>query len=125
MRTMSIFDVHALPPAEVWAEVARQMQKGVLISGLGSGVRIGSVRDLEAYSTPVELDGRQLRYAIMHDVTERNEAVDALVRSEAALQRSQAGGAHRALDLGHTQQHRHLVGRDEAYLWPGSRNLRR
>ena len=48
------------------------------------------MRDLEAYTSPVELNGRQLRYAIMHDMTERDAAEKALRQSEAALRRSQA-----------------------------------
>ena len=39
MRTMSVFDVHALPPAEVRAEERAQMRKGATITGSNSGVR--------------------------------------------------------------------------------------
>ncbi len=48
------------------------------------------MRELEAYSSPIELGDRKLHYAIMHDVTERKEAEEALRRNEAALKRSQA-----------------------------------
>jgi PAS domain S-box-containing protein len=89
MRGMNVFDFHVPPPAEVWAEIAQAEAEGRHFYRFKQRRADGAVRDLEAYSSPVELNGRQLRYAIMHDVTERNAAGQALQRSEAALKRSQ------------------------------------
>ncbi|MFN8467521.1 MAG: PAS domain S-box protein [Caldilineaceae bacterium] len=90
MRGMNVFDFHVLPPAEVWAEIAQADAEGRHFYRFKQRRADGAVRDLEAYSSPVVLGGRELRYAIMHDVTERNAAEQALLRSEAALKRSQA-----------------------------------
>ena len=78
----------------------------------------GSVRDLEAYSSPVELNGRQMRYAIMHDVTERNAGEKALRQSEATLRRSQAV-AHIGHWASDARQCARLLGRNKPYPWPG------
>ena len=117
MRTMSAFDIHVPPQAEVRAEIAPADAEGRHFYRFKQRRADGSVRDLEAYSSPVELDGRQLYYVIMHDVTERNAAEKALLRSEAALKTVAGGGACRPLDLGFAQQHHHVVGRSKAYLW--------
>jgi diguanylate cyclase (GGDEF)-like protein/PAS domain S-box-containing protein len=42
----------------------------------------GEIRDVEIHSGPIEVRGRRLIYAIIHDVTERNRAEKALRRSE-------------------------------------------
>ncbi len=90
MRKMTVLDIHALPPNEVWAEIACAQAEGRSYYRFKHRRADGTVRDVEAYNTPIEIDGRQLRYAIVHDVTERKLAEEALRRSEAALQRSQA-----------------------------------
>jgi len=90
MRRMSVFDVHVPAPAEVWAEVMRAEAEGRPYFRFRQRRADGSVRDLEAYSSPVHLGDRKLHYAIMHDVTERREAEEALRQSETALKRSQA-----------------------------------
>jgi diguanylate cyclase (GGDEF)-like protein/PAS domain S-box-containing protein len=47
----------------------------------------GEVRDIEMYSSPFDVDGRQILCAIIHDVTERNRAALALAESEARFRR--------------------------------------
>ena len=42
----------------------------------------GDVRPVEVFTGPVEIDGRRLIYSIVHDITERREAEDALRHSE-------------------------------------------
>lgn len=42
----------------------------------------GSIRDVEVYSSPVELMGKALLYSTVHDITERRKAEEALRESE-------------------------------------------
>src|SRR5258705_4554329 len=44
--------------------------------------RAGALRRVEISSYPLEFDGRPARMVLVHDVTERHEAQEALVRSE-------------------------------------------
>jgi len=50
----------------------------------------GEFRDVELYSTPYEMDGRSLLFAIVHDVSERKRTEDALREREESLRESQA-----------------------------------
>jgi PAS domain S-box-containing protein len=40
------------------------------------------IRDVEVYSGPIRLHGRELLYSIIHDITERKRAEEALQKSE-------------------------------------------
>jgi diguanylate cyclase (GGDEF)-like protein/PAS domain S-box-containing protein len=42
----------------------------------------GEIRDVEVHSGPIDIGGRQLLYSIIHDVTERKRAEQALLQSE-------------------------------------------
>ncbi len=77
----SIFDLSSVLPEEV-----RQRMQQVLngqLSYIVSGHRRadGSVRDVELYSGPVQVHGKTLLYAIVHDITERRQAEEALKKS--------------------------------------------
>ncbi len=89
LRTMSIF-INAASPAEVKAEIQRAEAEQRNHGWFRHRLADGSLRDVEVYTSTVELNGRVLRHAIAYDMTKRKQAEDALVRSEAALKRSQA-----------------------------------
>ncbi|MBX3717172.1 MAG: PAS domain S-box protein, partial [Burkholderiales bacterium] len=83
LASMRISAINTLPPEEV----ARRMKA----AAGGTGLRFeaahrladGSVRDVEVFSGPIVVDGRNLLFLIVHDVTERR-------RAEAGLRESQA-----------------------------------
>ncbi|WP_419656381.1 hypothetical protein Dvar_54750 [Desulfosarcina variabilis str. Montpellier] len=45
----------------------------------------GLIRDVEVFSGPIEIDGRKLLYSIVHDITARRYAEDALQRMNETL----------------------------------------
>ncbi len=46
----------------------------------------GDVRDVEVYSSPVNIDGKMLLFSIIHDITDRRIAEEALAQREILLQ---------------------------------------
>jgi PAS domain S-box-containing protein len=42
----------------------------------------GELRDVEVYTSPIDVEGRRLLYSIIHDITERKQSEEALQESE-------------------------------------------
>ncbi len=83
---MSIHDISTLPSAEQAARLADL--RGGRVTRFVSRHRLatGEVREVEVHSVPVRLFDRTLLYSIIHDITDRARAEEALRRSEQHLE---------------------------------------
>ncbi|HET7436512.1 MAG TPA: EAL domain-containing protein, partial [Thermoanaerobaculia bacterium] len=82
LRAMRIWDINVLGEQAVREEMAlaRQQQRSYFVF---RHMRAnGEIRDVEVHSGPVEVGERKLLYSIVHDITERRRAEQALLRSE-------------------------------------------
>ncbi|HEB49268.1 MAG TPA: PAS domain S-box protein [Desulfobulbus sp.] len=81
LQRLTIADINLLPAEEI-ARLIRQTGRG---SSRPFQVRhrlaTGEIRDVEIYSGPIRLHGRNLLYAIIHDITRRTRLDRALRRS--------------------------------------------
>ena len=80
---MAIAEINALPPAQVTREMAAAQREERAYFVFQHRTADGAVHDVEVYSSPVEVDGRQLLSSIVHRGTERRHAVRRLHESEA------------------------------------------
>jgi two-component system, cell cycle sensor histidine kinase and response regulator CckA len=82
MRGKSISEINTLTEPQVHEEMraARISQRNHFL--FKHRRADGSIRDVEVYSGPIELGSRELLYSIVHDVTERKRAREALARKE-------------------------------------------
>jgi len=82
LRNMRIWDINVLGEEKVreeMADAARQERSYFVFRHMRAN---GEIRDVEVHSGPVEAGGRSALYSIIHDVTERRRAEQALQQSE-------------------------------------------
>lgn len=80
--TKNISDLNILPLEQIHAEM-QQAQAGKRLYFLfRHKLASGEIRDVEVYTGPIEVQGRTLLFSIVHDVTERKKAEEALRESE-------------------------------------------
>ena len=91
IRTMTVFQINTLPPADVLAAMAlaRGGQKDTFY--FQHRLASGEPREVEIHSGPITIDGVPMLCSIIHDITARKEAETALVRA-----REEAEAANRA-----------------------------
>ncbi|HVR39434.1 MAG TPA: PAS domain S-box protein, partial [Thermoanaerobaculia bacterium] len=82
LRSMHIWDINILGEEQIREEMtkAREEQRSYFV--FRHMLASGEIRDVEVHSGPIDTGGRRLLYSIIHDITERKRAEEALVRSE-------------------------------------------
>ncbi len=82
LRSMHVWDINMLGEAQVRAameDVERQKRAYFIFR---HRLASGEIRDVEIHSAPIDIGGRTILYAIVHDITERRRAEQALSSSE-------------------------------------------
>jgi two-component system sensor histidine kinase/response regulator len=87
---MSVDQINVLPPEQVALERRRAVEQDKNYFQFVHRLADGSCRNVEVYSTPIEMDGTTLLFSIVHDVSARLRAERALRESQETLQRAQA-----------------------------------
>ncbi|MFH1152725.1 MAG: PAS domain S-box protein [Pseudomonadota bacterium] len=82
ITSMTVFQINCLEPENVLAEMARARAEERNHFQFRHRLASGEVRDVEVYSTPLILSGRQTLFSIIHDVTQRIQAEIAVRESE-------------------------------------------
>jgi PAS domain S-box-containing protein len=80
---MRIQEINRLPAEEVAAERHQAAAERRSFFVFPHRLASGEIRWVEVYSTPVQLQGRTLLYSIVHDITPRKQAEEAVRESEA------------------------------------------
>lgn len=79
----TIFDLNALPKEEV-LNMMKQAQMGEKNSfSFPHRLKSGELRDVNVYTTKIEVDGRDYFFSIMHDITDNKKVEEELKKSEA------------------------------------------
>jgi diguanylate cyclase (GGDEF)-like protein/PAS domain S-box-containing protein len=82
LRSMRVWDINVRGEEQVKEDMRRARSQEKNYFNFRHMRANGDVRDVEVHSGPIEVSGRRLLYSIIHDVTERRRAEQALVQSE-------------------------------------------
>jgi PAS domain S-box-containing protein len=88
LKTMPIAEINTLPPDRIKAEMAAVARHERPFLRFKHRLASGTIRDVEVYSTPIQVKGRDFLSSIVVDVTERNRFEAELAAKTADLVRS-------------------------------------
>ena len=80
LRAMRISDINTLAPTEIQEEMERARTEKRKYFLFQHRLSSGELRDVEVYSSPIPVNQRLLLLSLIHDITERRKAEEALRR---------------------------------------------
>ncbi|AFM25845.1 PAS domain-containing sensor histidine kinase [Desulfomonile tiedjei] len=86
LKKMKISDINELSPSEITAEMEKARSETQNFFRFKHRLASGEIRDVEVYSSTLEVRGRSLLASIIHDVTDRLRAETNLMRSNQDLE---------------------------------------
>ena len=86
LTARKITDINTLSPEQVFAEMQLAKEDQRRQFHFRHRLARGEVREVEVFSGPLRLQGRDLLYSIIHDITARVQAEEALQRQQEELQ---------------------------------------
>ena len=81
-RQLNIADINSLPPEQIRAEMQLALKEKRPYFNFRHRLRNGEMRDVCVYSGPLEFQGRQVLYSVIHDTSRLRQAEAALRKSE-------------------------------------------
>jgi two-component system, NarL family, sensor histidine kinase UhpB len=82
LKSLKIAAINVCPIEQIRAEVNDAGNQGRPYFNFRHRLASGEIRDVEVYTSPIEIGGRVLLQSIIHDVSERKRAEEDLRRSE-------------------------------------------
>ena len=82
LEHMTTFDLNSLPEAELKEKIAAAISNQSNHFKFKHRLADGKLRDVEVYSSPIEIEGESLLFSIIHDITEQHELEFKLKQSE-------------------------------------------
>ena len=87
LKSMSIMQINTLTPEEIQAEINKVKEKKKVHFNFRHRRADGSIRDVEVYSSAINIRGKVYLHSIVHDVTDKKQAEkDLMILVEATRQ---------------------------------------
>ena len=90
LRQMTLHEINTLPPEELHAAMAQAASSRNYHFEFAHRRADGSIRAVEVFSSSVEVAGQPLLFSIVHDITDRKQAEEALRQQADALTAAKA-----------------------------------
>ncbi len=91
LRTMNMRDINTTPPEQALSAIEKSRLPGNHPAIFQHRMANGSLRNVEVYDTKINVEGKDLFYGIIHDVTDRMRAEVQLNKMSAAVEQSPTG----------------------------------
>ena len=88
LRAMNIADLNSLPPEDVSAERIEALHERLNYFIFPHRLANGGIRTVEVHSSPINIAGKVILFSIIHDITERTVAEEALRKLSQAIEQS-------------------------------------
>jgi PAS domain S-box-containing protein len=85
LKSMNICNINVLSPIEIAENMQQSITGQKSYHKFQHRITTGEIRDVEVYSSPILISGRELLHSIIHDVTDRKRIEDQLKESEIRL----------------------------------------
>lgn len=82
LTQMRISDINTLSPTEIRQEMDKARAAKKIYFEFRHRLADGSIRDVDVFSSKIEVKGKDLLHSIIHDVTQRKQAEESLRESE-------------------------------------------
>lgn len=82
IKSLKISDINTLPPEGINDAIQKVTSKQSRHFCFQHRLAGGSIRDVEVFTGPINIKGREFIYSIVHDISERKQIEDALRESE-------------------------------------------
>ncbi len=88
LRQMRIQEINTQPGDEVAGRIKKVMDHGNLRFEASHRLADGSLREVEVFTSRVEIDGKELLHSIIHDITEKRKILSDLIAAKEKAEES-------------------------------------
>ncbi len=89
LKQMNIQEINTLSAKEIRGAIDKAIKREQEFFEFQHRLADGAIRDVEVFSSKIEVKGKSLLHSIIHDVTERKRIEEAIKVSEARLERAE------------------------------------
>jgi PAS domain S-box-containing protein len=86
LKRKTVQDINTLPPEQISLKMEKATSLKRFHFEFKHRLSDGSIRDVEVYSSRIEIEGKPLLHSIVHDITDRRKAEESLRKREKFLQ---------------------------------------
>jgi len=82
LKQMKISQINMLPPEEIRNKMKKALTNQQVYFQFKHKLSTGELRDVEVFSNQLEIDGKKVIHAIVHDITEKKQNEEALIEAK-------------------------------------------